>query len=299
MPHWTSSIQTVPTTKIPEFGPTSQAKGFNINFEVRGTGIGMAPEQLAKLIQRFTLADETTTRQFGGTGLGLALGRAFALLLWGRGCDDISRGGPQDTGHHATGARELGQGRPHLRRGNLHARTHGGASKAGRNQARRELRPRVTIDVCGRCATTRLYCGTSAAEHVLNVYERRIFGEGLRTPAGAGRASGLRAGVRKPPKDERAGAVLRYGDLAEAARARRCHRQPANPGSLTVPARAGDRGGLPGSYTTPGDTIRAAIVEPWSNGQTEGQVTRLKLIQRRMYGRANVDLLRARMVQPG
>ena len=43
--------------------------------------------------------------------------------------------------------------------------------------------------------------------------------------------------------------------------------------------------------------MRAAIVEPWSNGQTEGQVTRLKLVKRQMYGRANVDLLRARMVQ--
>ena len=51
-------------------------------------------------------------------------------------------------------------------------------------------------------------------------------GEGLRTPAGAGRTSGLRAGVRKPPKDERAGVVLRYGDLAAAARARRCHGSP-------------------------------------------------------------------------
>ena len=45
--------------------------------------------------------------------------------------------------------------------------------------------------------------------------------------------------------------------------------------------------------------VRAAIVEPWSNGQTEGQVTRLKLVKRQMYGRANVDILRARMVQPG
>ena len=45
--------------------------------------------------------------------------------------------------------------------------------------------------------------------------------------------------------------------------------------------------------------VRAAIIEPWSNGQTEGQVTRLKLVKRQMYGRADVDLLRARMVQPG
>lgn len=45
--------------------------------------------------------------------------------------------------------------------------------------------------------------------------------------------------------------------------------------------------------------VRAAIVEPWSNGQTEGQVTKLKLVKRQIYGRGNMDLLRARVAQPG
>ena len=45
--------------------------------------------------------------------------------------------------------------------------------------------------------------------------------------------------------------------------------------------------------------VRAAIVEPWSNGQTEGQVTKLKLVKRQMYGRGKIDLLRARTVQQG
>jgi transposase len=35
-------------------------------------------------------------------------------------------------------------------------------------------------------------------------------------------------------------------------------------------------------------------VEPWSNGQTEGQINKLKTLKRAMYGRAGVDLLRAR-----
>jgi|TARA_R110002051_G_scaffold312932_2_gene388550 transposase len=35
------------------------------------------------------------------------------------------------------------------------------------------------------------------------------------------------------------------------------------------------------------DAVRNAIVSPWSNGQTEGQITKLKLIKRQMYGRAN------------
>ena len=54
-----------------------------VSFAVADTGIGMTPEQLGRLFQRFTQADETTTRRFGGTGLGLALSRAFAQLLGG------------------------------------------------------------------------------------------------------------------------------------------------------------------------------------------------------------------------
>jgi transposase len=42
----------------------------------------------------------------------------------------------------------------------------------------------------------------------------------------------------------------------------------------------------------------AALTEPWSNGQTEGQITKLKLVKRQMYGRGKLDLLRARLVVP-
>lgn len=41
--------------------------------------------------------------------------------------------------------------------------------------------------------------------------------------------------------------------------------------------------------------IEAALVLPWSQGQTEGQVTRLKLVKRAMYGRGGLDLLRGRL----
>jgi transposase len=42
--------------------------------------------------------------------------------------------------------------------------------------------------------------------------------------------------------------------------------------------------------------VRAAIISPWSNGQTEGQITKLKLVKRQMYGRAKIDLLQARLI---
>jgi transposase len=42
--------------------------------------------------------------------------------------------------------------------------------------------------------------------------------------------------------------------------------------------------------------VQAACTEPHSNGQTEGQVNRLKLLKRQMYGRANFDLLRQRIL---
>lgn len=42
--------------------------------------------------------------------------------------------------------------------------------------------------------------------------------------------------------------------------------------------------------------VQAALIEPWSTGQVEGQITRLKLLKRQMYGRANIDLLRLRVL---
>lgn len=44
------------------------------------------------------------------------------------------------------------------------------------------------------------------------------------------------------------------------------------------------------------DAVRNAITEPWSNGQTEGQINRLKALKRTMYGRAGPELLRARLL---
>jgi len=54
-----------------------------IELAVSDTGIGMTPEQQAKLFAEFTQADSLTARKFGGTGLGLAISRKLARLMGG------------------------------------------------------------------------------------------------------------------------------------------------------------------------------------------------------------------------
>lgn len=44
------------------------------------------------------------------------------------------------------------------------------------------------------------------------------------------------------------------------------------------------------------DAVKNAIELPWSNGQAEGQINRLKMLKRAMYGRAGPELMRARML---
>jgi signal transduction histidine kinase/DNA-binding response OmpR family regulator len=54
-----------------------------ITFRVSDTGIGISPEQMARLFQPFTQADASTTRQYGGTGLGLTITKRFCQLMGG------------------------------------------------------------------------------------------------------------------------------------------------------------------------------------------------------------------------
>jgi signal transduction histidine kinase/CheY-like chemotaxis protein len=54
-----------------------------IVFRVTDTGIGLSSEQIVKLFQDFTQADASTTRKFGGTGLGLVLTRSFCQMMGG------------------------------------------------------------------------------------------------------------------------------------------------------------------------------------------------------------------------
>ncbi len=55
----------------------------DLSLVVRDTGVGMTPEQIARLGEAFTQADSSTTRKFGGTGLGMTITKALIHLMHG------------------------------------------------------------------------------------------------------------------------------------------------------------------------------------------------------------------------
>ncbi|MFZ4763109.1 MAG: ammonium transporter [Alphaproteobacteria bacterium] len=54
-----------------------------LNIAIRDTGIGMTPEQMSKVFHAFAQADTSTTRKYGGTGLGLTIARQISLIFAG------------------------------------------------------------------------------------------------------------------------------------------------------------------------------------------------------------------------
>ena len=62
---------------------TIRRDGNNTLFKVSDTGIGMTPEQISRLFQRFEQADSSTSRTYGGSGLGLYISMDLAHLMGG------------------------------------------------------------------------------------------------------------------------------------------------------------------------------------------------------------------------
>ena len=119
-----------------------------VKFEVIDSGIGMTEEQMGRLFQAFTQADSSTTRNFGGTGLGLTITKHFCAMLGGS-IDVEEHAGPGlDLHDPAAGPRDQsGDGRRPGSRQRSAAVVH--EPSVGRHQrARRRRRSRRSRRAC-------------------------------------------------------------------------------------------------------------------------------------------------------
>ena len=76
-------VVSCPPVGVGSDAPGKEVLGKQVRFDIADTGIGMTADQMARLFQPFTQADESTTRKFGGSGLGLDISRRLSKMLGG------------------------------------------------------------------------------------------------------------------------------------------------------------------------------------------------------------------------
>ena len=77
-------ITNLPAVSIAKELTIAGADQFEIQFDIKDTGIGIPPDKLECLFKSFTQVDASTTRKFGGTGLGLAISKQLSELMGGK-----------------------------------------------------------------------------------------------------------------------------------------------------------------------------------------------------------------------